>query len=165
MTMAYRDEDPRPFWRTRLVSLAFVLVGGVLVLVAALVEVALPLYFSYVTDAVPGSWSDWFNGTRLRIWLIMVVPVLAVTACHLWLPGHRHALRQIWPGVALTLALWWGGAQIFAVYIARFSTYGATYAGLAGVMAALIFMYLMAAILILGAQFNGALIARRAADV
>ncbi|MCF6232036.1 MAG: YihY/virulence factor BrkB family protein [Rhodobacteraceae bacterium] len=165
MTLAYRDEDTRPFWRARLLSLAFVLVGGALVLIAALFEVALPLYFSHVTEAVPGSWSDWFTDERLNIGLILGVPVLGVTACHLWLPGHRHALRHIWPGVALTLALWLAGTQAFALYIVRFSTYGATYAGLAGVMAALIFMYLMAAILILGAEFNGALIARRGSDI
>jgi membrane protein len=161
MTTAYREEDPRPFWRARLLSLGFVLVGGAAFLAAALIEVALPLYFSFVAEAVPGSWGDWFTGDRLRVGLILVVPVLAVTASHLWLPGSRHTLRQIWPGVALTLVLWAAAVQGFAFYIVRFSTYGATYAGLAGAMAALIFMYLMAAILIFGAQFNGALIARR----
>jgi len=164
MTTAYRDKDTRPFWSARLLSLGFVLVGGALTLAAALVEVALPLYFSYVTEAVPGSWSDWFTGDRLRIGLTLGVPIFTTTACHLWLPGHRHSLGQIWPGVVLTLVLWAGVAQGFAFYIARFATYGATYAGLAGAMAALIFMYLMAAILILGAEFNGALIIRRTTD-
>jgi membrane protein len=165
MTLAYRDVDHHPFWRARLLCLGFVLVGGALVLAAALFEVALPLYFSFVAEAVPGTWNDWFTGDRLHIWLIMVVPVIAVTSAHLWLPGHRHSPGQIWPGVVLTLVLWGMAAQGFAFYVARFSTYGATYAGLAGAMAALIFMYLMAAILILGAEFNGALIARRSLDV
>lgn len=162
MTRAYRDEDTLPFWRARLLSLGFVLVGGALLLIAAVVQVALPFYFGFITEAVPGSWADWFTGEKLRLALTIGVPVFAVIASHLWLPGHRYALRVIWPGVALTLILWGGAAQLFAVYIARFSSYGATYAGLAGAMAALIFMYLMAAILILGAEFNGALIARRA---
>jgi len=165
MTLAYRDADSRPFWSARLLSLGFVVVGGALTLAAALVEVALPLYFSYVTEAVPGSWSDWFTGDRLRIGLTLGVPVFSVTACHLWLPGHPHSLRQIWPGIVLTLVLWGAVAQIFAYYVVRFSVYGATYAGLAGAMAALIFMYLMAAILILGAEFNGALIVRRSTSV
>ena len=64
---------------------------------------------------------------------------------------------QILPGVALTLRLWAAGGWGFSVYIAQFATYSATYAGLAGAMAALIFMYLCAAILIFGAEFNGAL--------
>jgi len=165
MTTAYRDEDTRPFWSARLLSLGFVLVGGALILFAALFEVALPLYFNFVAEAVPGSWSDWFTSDKLRLGLTLGVPVFSVAACHLWLPGHLHSLGQIWPGVLLTLVLWAGAAQGFAFYVARFSAYGATYAGLAGAMAALIFMYLMAAILILGAEFNGALIARRASDV
>ena len=135
-----------------------------MLLAAALVEVALPLYFSYVANAVPGTWGDRFTGDGLRVAMALGTPVLAVTACHLWLPGHRHSLRHIWPGVLLTLVLWGMAAQGFAFYVARFSTYGATYAGLAGAIAALIFLYLMAAILILGAEFNGALILRRAGD-
>jgi len=165
MTQAYREQDPRPFWRRRLLALGFVLAGGASLLMAALIEVALPLYFRFLSDAVPTGWDQWLSGDRLRIWLTLVVPVLGVTACHLWLPGKRHRLRDIWPGVVLTLVLWGAGVQLFTIYIVRFSTYGATYAGLAGAMAALIFMYLMAAILIFGAQFNGALIARRAGHI
>ncbi len=164
MTQAYRDVDTLAFWRARLLCMAFVLVGGGLVLVAALIEVALPLYFSFVAEVVPGTWGEWFTGDQLRIGLTMGVPVTAVFACHMWLPGRRHSLRDIWPGAVLTLVLWGIAGQGFAIYIASFSRYGATYAGLAGAMAALMFMYLMAAILILGAEFNGALIARGKSD-
>ena len=165
MSLAYREADNLPFWKARVLSLGFVLGGGALMLLAATVEVALPLYFNFVEQAVPGSWGDMFTGKRLRLGLIFGVPVLSVIACHLWLPGHRPTLRQILPGVVLTLGLWAGAVQGFAIYIARFSTYGATYAGLAGAMAALMFMYLMAAILIYGAQVNGELIARRAKEM
>ncbi len=80
-----------------------------------------------------------------------------VLVAHLILPTGRHKLRQILPGVVLTLALWAAGGWGFSVYIAQFASYSATYAGLAGAMAALIFLYLCAAILILGAEYNGAL--------
>lgn len=65
---------------------------------------------------------------------------------------------QVLPGVVLTLLLWGAAGWGFSIYIARFATYSATYAGLAGAMSALIFLYLMSAILILGAEFNGALL-------
>ena len=64
---------------------------------------------------------------------------------------------QILPGVLLTLVLWSAGGWAFSIYIGKFATYSATYAGLAGAMAALIFLYLCAAMLILGAEYNGAL--------
>jgi membrane protein len=165
MTLAYRETDTVAFWKARLLSLVFVLGGGAMLLLATTIEVALPLYFNFIAEAVPGSWSDWFTGNHLRIGLTLGVPVLAVLACHLWLAGHRRSLRHILPGAVLTLGLWAGAVQGFAIYIARFSSYGATYAGLAGAMAALIFMYLMAAILIFGAEYNGELIARRSSDV
>lgn len=163
MTRAYRDEDTRPFWRARLLCLGFVLAGGAAVLAAAMFEVALPLYASFVDEIPPGWWGDWISLDTVRLLMITGVPIIAVCACHLWLPGHRHALRQIWPGIALTIGLWAAAVQGFAYYLTRFSAYSATYAGLAGAMAALIFLYLMAAILILGAEFNGALIIRKSA--
>ena len=45
----------------------------------------------------------------------------------------------------------------FAAYLKGFANYVGTYAGLAGVMIALIFVYIMSAIFLLGAEFNSAL--------
>lgn len=160
MTQAYRDTDPRPFWRTRLLCMGFVLAGGAGILTVAVLELALPLYAGYLSLAFPEQVTDVFSGDILGRLIVAAMPLLAVIACHVWLPGHRHSLRQILPGVILTFALWallgWG----FAWYVAKFASYSATYAGLAGAMAALIFLYFNAAILILGAEFNGALLSR-----
>ncbi len=48
-------------------------------------------------------------------------------------------------------------AQGFAFYMSNFSSYGTTYTGLAGLLGALVFLYLMAAIFIFGAEFNAQL--------
>ncbi|MFC3118098.1 YhjD/YihY/BrkB family envelope integrity protein [Jhaorihella thermophila] len=58
----------------------------------------------------------------------------------------------------MTILGWMAAGRAFSWYVAAFGSYSATYAGLAGAMAALIFLYLISAILILGAEFNGALI-------
>ena len=159
MTQAYRDDDPRPFWRTRLLCLIFVVLGGAGIMAAAVVELILPLYANHIVDFFPQllvkpQWESGFS----RI-LVALMPLLAVLACHIWLPGHRHGLRQILPGAGLTILLWWAAGVGFAAYVGTFASYSTTYAGLAGAMAALIFLYLNAAILIFGAEFNGALIA------
>jgi len=77
----------------------------------------------------------------------------------LWLPGHHHTLQQVFPGVVLTVLLWLAAGKISALYVTSYSSYSITYAGFAGVMAALVFMYLMAVIFVIGAEFNGRLIA------
>ena len=45
-----------------------------------------------------------------------------------------------------------------------FATYSATYAGLVGIMTALIFLYLMGVVLIFGAEFNAALAKSQSMD-
>ena len=158
MTQAYREDDPRPFWRTRLLAMCFVLAGGAGVLAIAVMELVLPLYSNLLTAAFPDEVINVVSPDILSRGMIAIAPMLAVLACHLWLPGHSHTLRQILPGVLLTIVLWVLAGWGFAYYIAQFASYSATYAGLAGAMAALIFLYFNAAILILGAEFNGALL-------
>lgn len=157
MNQAYHDHDSWPFWKTRLLCLVLVIVGGVAIMIIAAVEVVLPVYTQLVSEKTDVNVSEWLSVDRLRWTFTVAVPAGVVVVAHLILPTGRHKLRQILPGVLLTLALWAAGGWGFSVYIAQFATYSATYAGLAGVMAALIFLYLCAAILILGAEYNGAL--------
>src|SRR5690349_14047433 len=49
----------------------------------------------------------------------------------------RPAVHRLWPRIAITLALWFMAAAIFAAYLARFANYVATYAGLASAVTAI----------------------------
>ncbi len=158
MTQAYHDHDSWPFWKTRLLCFALVILGGAAILAIAAFEVVLPVYTRLVSENTVVDVDNWFSVDRLRWTFTVAVPVGTVFLAHLILPTRRHSLSQILPGVVLTLALWAAGGWGFSVYIAQFATYSATYAGLAGAMAALIFLYLCSAMLILGAEYNGALI-------
>ncbi len=157
MNQAYHDHDSWPFWKTRLFCLALVVIGGATILAIAAVEVVLPVYTKLVSERTDVNVSEWLSVDRLRWTFTVAVPAGTVILAHLLLPTRRHSVMQILPGVLLTLALWAAGGWGFSIYIGQFATYSTTYAGLAGAMAALIFLYLCAAILILGAEFNGAL--------
>lgn len=161
---AYRDKDPRPAWRRRLLCIGFVLAGGVALTLAGAAAVGLPLY----ANAASGDWTQGIKAPRsfdtLRAVISTLMLCFAVYACHAWLPGERRPARTILPGVLLTIALWAVAGKAFGFYFSHFSSYSVTYAGLAGVMAALVFLYVMAAIFVFGAEFNGRLqAARRAA--
>ncbi|MEX0307658.1 MAG: YihY/virulence factor BrkB family protein [Ruegeria sp.] len=158
MTQAYHDKDSWPFWKTRLLCFGLVVVGGAAILAIAAFEVVLPVYTRLVSEKTAVDVDNWLSVARLRWTFTVAVPAGTVILAHLILPTRRHSLLQILPGVILTLALWAAGGWGFSIYIAQFATYSATYAGLAGVMAALIFLYLCSAMLILGAEYNGALI-------
>lgn len=158
MVQAYHDRDARPFWLSRLLCLGLVILGGIGILAAALFEIILPLYVQHLAEFFPTfpvspHWQRGINGI-----LVAVLPLIAVLLCHAILPGRIHRFSHILPGALLTVTLWWLAGIGFAFYVGSVAQYSATYAGLAGAMAAMIFLYVNAVILILGAEFNGVLI-------
>lgn len=154
ITEQYRDDDPRPFWKTRALCMLFVLLGALLVVIAALLFVVLPIYVGLASDRLPDFAVRFTQGSLWRSIIMMSLLMFTVYACHAWLSGGRHSNRTILPGVFLTIILWAVSAQLLAYYLGSIATYSLTYAGLAGVMSALIFLYLMSAILLYGAAFN-----------
>jgi len=163
LSEAYHDEDPLNFVRGRLRCIAFVLGGSMLMIPALVFTVGLPPSLAPLKKNYPFLDISFLTVDALRIGVATLLLAVVLLACHRWLPGRRQQrpLRDLFPGVVLTLVLWGMSAKLFGYYIEEFATYSVTYAGLAGIMAALIFMYLMAALFILGAEFNGRLIAAR----
>ena len=161
LVMAYHEEDPLGFWRSRARCLLFVLGGAALMSTVLYFAVGLPFKLAIFKLNHPQMSTEFLTVDRLNLAIGVALLTAGLVACHIWLTGKRHRVRDVLPGVVLTLVLWGVAAQLFGYYINEFATYSVTYAGLASVMAALIFLYLMAALFILGAEFNGRLIAAR----
>lgn len=151
LNRAYRDEDNRSLLAQRVQSVLFILVTALLILVASILLVLAPDFWA---SAVL---KDMLRGEHFRMTVAVFVLMLVVSAAHARLPGRRRPISRIWPGIALTLVLWIVSAKIFAHYVSAIADYSATYAGLAGIMTAQIFLYLMAVVLILGAEINAEL--------
>lgn len=161
LNRAYRVAETRYWYTTRLASLGFVVVG---VLILALISVALvaaPLAVRKTDD-----WLPWLS--RLYDWvgdwaLVGTIGVLflGLLVSHLLLPAGRRKVADVLPGICLTLLLWGIGAYAFASYLATFANYVSTYAGLASIMIALVFLYIVGAIFIIGAEINAALMKYR----
>jgi len=91
---------------------------------------------------------------------------IALLLAHRWLPATRPTLIEIAPGVALTFITSIGFGEIFGIYLSEYArNYVVTYAGLASVMIALVFLYMIASIFIFGGELNAAiLVAKRKRD-
>lgn len=157
ITDAYREVDPRPFWKVRLLAVVFVIAGSAMFLVAGVVSVIVPLAIHFFDDLVPWLNQSILSNEQFRQGVIFAVTAFFLFACHKWLPGVPHKSRDLIPGIVLCLLLWFLTSRVFAYYISSFSTYSVTYAGLAGIMSALVYLYLMSVIFVLGAEFNGQL--------
>jgi membrane protein len=158
LNRAYDVEEARGWWLLRLESIAYVLVGALALLALAFLVVLGPLIFATAVRYAP--WLAPLEGTVTfaRLAAASFVLVLALVLVHLWLPAGRRRFVDIAPGVIATLALWLAGGLLFARYLADFSgAYVRTYAGLASVMIALVFLYLTASIFIYGGELNAAI--------
>jgi len=156
LNRAYRDTEFQPYWKQRLQSLTFVLLGAILMFVVSVLLVFAPIYLHFIEVASPTIYHRFFQSQVLRLISAVVLLVFVVFACHYWLPGRRRPIKQIWPGIVLTLALWIIASSFFTLYLQLFADYSTTYAGLAGIMTALIYLYLLAVILLFGAEYNSA---------
>jgi membrane protein len=87
-----------------------------------------------------------------------IILLFALIIAHRVLPNIKLSLWQLAPGIALTLFAWMAFAWLFSYYLGRFAlNYVATYAGLASIMIAILFLYSTAVIFIFGGEFNAAL--------
>lgn len=160
LNRAYRVHERRSFFLLRAQSLGFVLIAALIMLVISFLLVLAPLAMQLAREWFP--WSDRIVA-HIENWRIVVAAALLFTGllvCHQWLPAEKRTFLAILPGAVMTMVLWIVGASFFAAYLQGFSTYVATYAGLASIMIALIFLYIIAAIFILGAELNAAILAK-----
>jgi membrane protein len=157
LNRAYRSNDNRSFLFRRSQSLVFVAVGAVASLIMAFLGVLGPRTFAQLADVFPRLLPFEATFAYLRIAVTSMLVIVVLTAAHLWLPQNRPPATRLWPGIVATLLLWALAARVFAAYLARFANYTATYAGLASLVTAIFFLYLVALIMIFGAEFNAAL--------
>ncbi|TFL18803.1 YihY/virulence factor BrkB family protein [Jannaschia formosa] len=137
--------------------------GLVLVLVGYLLVLA-PRAGSWLHMLLPA-----FDPASVKMSLIRYPAAAAILfasllGAHVILPARRTRFSSIWPGVVFTVAAWALLTAAFSWYLTSFAAYASYYAGLAGIIAALYFMYLGALILIFGGELNRAIRIRRLAS-
>ncbi len=161
LNRAYRVVDTRSIIYCRLQSLGYVIIATIGIMAISFLLVLAPLALRIASKWYPeiyllsGTISFW------RYCIASAVLIVGLLVVHLWLPAGHRRLIDILPGILLTLIAWTIGATIFASYLETFASYISTYAGLASIMAAIVFLYIIAAIFIIGAEINAAIIIYR----
>jgi membrane protein len=150
---ALKVDRGRPAARAKLVDFILVAASGVLVLAVVGIS-AFGAFFSKLADRA----AEWAGVTSPSGWLVrdgIQLLAIAVTALLLYrfVPARRLRRRGAIAGAVLTAVGIWGATKILAIVFADFSRYNVIYGSLAGVMTFLFFVYVVAWILLLGAEF------------
>jgi membrane protein len=162
LNRAYRVTETRAWYVTRAQSLGFVVIAVMVIMAISFLLVLAPLVLRLARQFAP--WMETLISAvdNWRILIAVTVLIVGLVMSHMWLPDGRRRLKDVLPGIGVTLVAWVAGALMFASYLQEFATYVSTYAGLASIMVALVFLYIIAAIFILGAEINAAILKARA---
>lgn len=161
LNVIYDEEEKRSFIRLNLVSLAFTL-GSLLFLIAAIVTIGVIPWLM-----------DFLGLGELAQTLISVLrwPALALVLI-LWIGllyrfgPSRDSARWQWLSVGSVLAavLWMIASGLFSWYLRSFADYNAVYGSLGAVIGMMMWFWLTAIVILLGAELNAELEHQTARD-
>lgn len=156
LNRAYREPENRGFIYRRLQAIALVLIGSAILITFAFLIVFAPLVWTTVLKYAPFLEEFTARLNLSRYLIASVLTLMGLFVAHFVLPAGRRGFFDVLPGVLATLVLWMVSGVAFGIYLAGFANYVSTYAGLAGVMTALIFLYLVSMVFVLGGELNAA---------
>lgn len=161
LNIANREREGRSFLRAILVS--YVMTFG-LVVVMAITLVAIVLVPAVVA-VMPGT--GWHESLALWLrWPIAILAVmLAIGTLYRLGPSRRSAkLHWLSPGAVLATVVWAAGSAGFSYYVATFADYQGTYGALGAVVVLMMWFWISALIVLVGARLNAEMEFQTAAD-
>jgi membrane protein len=151
LNVVYDEKEKRSFVKLNLVSLLFTFVAILSLMVALAAIVVAPIVFSMF------GLSTFFSLAIvvLRWPLFLILATVALAAIYRYGPSRREARWQ-WLSVgSVTAALGWLiGSFLFSWYISNFGAYNATYGSLGAAVGMMMWMWISAIVILLGAELN-----------
>jgi membrane protein len=159
LTVAYGGEERRGFLKFQAVSLVMTLVAILGAVLALAILVFMPALFQFVT---PWVWR------RRVVHLASVVVLLccaglSVALLYRFGPARQNPTRcRITPGSVLAVGLWLVASGLLSFYIDHIAAFGVTYGPLGAVAAVMLWFFVTAYAVLLGAELNAQLERRSA---
>lgn len=151
LNIAYGEQESRGWFKRTAIQLLLTLGAIVAAIVAIGLVVAMPAVLSFLGLG---------SGVRIAVevvrWLLITALLIVGLAVLYRVAPSRRAPRWRWitPGAILATVLWLIGSVLFSIYVANFGSYAETYGALAAVVILLIWFYLTAFVILLGAELN-----------
>lgn len=151
VNIAYHESDDRGFLKKNLISVGMTL--GYMII--GILSLGIIVLFPAFVDQVLGdsSTARWMGILRWVLILIIVILTLAVT--YKVAPDRDNAkFRWLSWGAGIATVLWLIGSLLFSYYVNNFGNYGETYGSFASVIILMLWFFLTAFVLLLGAEIN-----------
>lgn len=149
--VVYDEYEQRPFWGLLLVSLLFTMVGIFGFTVLALLAILLPI----ALDMMPlGEFVEAVLEI-LRWPILAMIFILVLESIYRFAPNRNDAKwRWVSVGAVIATLLWIAASLGFTAYVQNFSNYNETYGTIGSVIILILWFYISAFVVLLGAEIN-----------
>jgi membrane protein len=154
VNVAYDVTEQRPYLRFQAIGLAMTLVAVICAILAIGVLLLLPPAIDFLGLSRHG------GGLINAAGLAMMIGLFFVSIALLYRFGPSRApppRPRIKPGAALATVLWLIASELLSLYVSRISTFGATYGSLGAAVGVMLWFYISAYAVLLGAELNACL--------
>lgn len=154
MNKAYDVKEARPTWKIFLLSVVYTIGIAIVLLVVAALMIMGPQVMEWLAstvglqDIVVTIWA-WVRWPIAILLMMLVVALLYYIA-----PNVEQSFRFITPGSVVAVIVWIAASLAFGYYVQNFGNYDATYGSIGAVIVLMLFFYISAAVLLLGAEIN-----------
>ena len=153
LNIAWDTDVHRPVVQQKIIDLGMVLGLGALLGVSIGSTAALRTLQTLSDDALgPLSTGTGFFWSVLPFFLPAIISFSVFMLIYRYVPNVRTSVRDVWPGALLAAVLFELLKNAFAIYIANFDSYAGAYGALGGILLFLLWTYLTANILLIGAE-------------
>ena len=151
LNVAYGREEDRGFLRLNLFSLVLTLLAVVGFIFAAAAVILAPILLQYLGLGRVAE----ILIAYMRWPALFLVMLLAMAVLFRYAPaGPRGRWRWVSPGSLLGTTLWVLGSLAFSLYVEHFANYNQEYGSLGAVVILMMWFYITAYVLLLGAELN-----------
>ncbi len=155
LNRAYSVREGRPLWSRYILSIGLTLMLVVTVILAALLlSLSERIGIRIAETGGPGFATMWRLLSQVLGLgaLFFIVEFIYHVA-----PNVRRPWHWITPGSIVAVVLWFGGIEMFSMYVARFARYEVMYAGLGAVVVFLVWLYIAGLAVLVGGELNAEL--------
>lgn len=151
VNISYNEKDERGFLKLNAVTILFTIGGIIVGFIAIAIVVAFPALIDKI--GLPPTLETIIQLLRWPILLLIVMSALA--AVYKFAP-HRQSPEFKWTswGVIVATVIWLAGSLLFNLYISNFGSLDATYGSFAAIIILMLWFFLSAFIILLGAEIN-----------
>lgn len=157
LNKAYDEKETRPYWKTLVISILFMIGLATVIIVAVALVVFGQTIGGMIVTRFHVSSKFILNWDIIRYLVTLCGMVFTFASLYHFTPCRRMTWREVMPGATFSTLGWLISSLGFAYYVNNFNNYSSVYGGIGGVIVLMVWLYITSIIILLGGEINALL--------